>query len=219
MKEFIETVKENKFFFIGLFALFLIVLISDCIAYYYLKYEVNNEETTINDYVAVAEEEITKVIVEIKGEVVNPGVYEVNSSKRVNDVIKLAGGLTPNASTEINNLSKRVTDEMVIIIYSIDEITNFIVVKEKEQILIDECNKSNNSCISNNEVGEKSTTLISINEASKEELMKLPGIGESKALAIINYREEKKFETTDEIKKVPGIGESIYDQIKDLITT
>jgi competence protein ComEA len=49
--------------------------------------------------------------------------------------------------------------------------------------------------------------------------MTLPGIGESKAVAIIEYRNEKKFETIEEIKEVSGIGEALFEKIKDLITT
>ena len=64
----------------------------------------------------------TKVIVDIKGMVVNPGVYEVDSNLRVNDVIELAGGLLEGADTSYINLAKIVTDEMTIIIYSNEEV-------------------------------------------------------------------------------------------------
>ncbi|WP_423776431.1 ComEA family DNA-binding protein [Campylobacter lanienae] len=59
---------------------------------------------------------------------------------------------------------------------------------------------------------------ININTANKNELMELPGIGEGKANAIIEYRAKNKFKTINEIKNVSGIGDKIYENIKaDLI--
>ena len=71
-------------------------------------------------------EETSKVVVDIKGMVTNPGVYEVDSTMRVNDVILLAGGLIEGADTSLINLAKIVTDEMTIIIYSNEEIIDLI---------------------------------------------------------------------------------------------
>ena len=59
---------------------------------------------------------------------------------------------------------------------------------------------------------------ISLNTASQKELMTLPGIGESKAKSIIEYRQKTKFTTIEDIKNVSGIGEALYDSIKDDIT-
>ena len=64
----------------------------------------------------------TKVTVDIKGMINNPGVYEVDSNSRVNDVITLAGGLKEGADTSNINLAKIVSDEMTIIIYSTEEV-------------------------------------------------------------------------------------------------
>ena len=72
-------------------------------------------------------EEIEKTVyVDIKGAINNPGVYEMNSDSRVIDVIKEAGDLTPDADTSLLNLSKKVDDEMYIIIYTKDEINDYI---------------------------------------------------------------------------------------------
>lgn len=224
MEEFWEGLKNNKIYTIGFFILLVIIILSEIFIYFYLKYEFKSNNTNpTNDALIVEKEvEITKVIVEIKGEVLTPGVYEVNSNKRVNDVIKLAGGLTENASTKVNNLSKKVEDEMLIIIYSQKEIDNYVKTKETEQILSQKCNEDSltitNSCITSMGITINNNKKISLNNATKEELMTLPGIGESKANAIINYRKEKKFIVIEELKEVSGIGEAIYAQIKDLIT-
>lgn len=66
-------------------------------------------------------------------------------------------------------------------------------------------------------VDKKDTSKISINSASKEELMTLPGIGEKTALKIIEYRKVQTFKTIEDIKNVKGIGDKKYEKIKDLI--
>ena len=148
----------------------------------------------------------TKVIVDIKGMVVNPGVYEVDSNLRVNDVIELAGGLLEGADTSYINLAKIVTDEMTIIIYSNEEVLEKY---KKENCICEECNIVNNACINT----EDNNKLININTAS------LDGIGESKAKSIISYREEHGlFNKVEDIKNVSGIGESLFEKIKIYIT-
>lgn len=66
-------------------------------------------------------------------------------------------------------------------------------------------------------VDKKDTSKISINSASKEELMTLPGIGEKTALKIIEYRKAQAFKSIEDIKNVKGIGDKKYEKIKDLI--
>lgn len=168
--------------------------------------------------------------VDIKGSVNNPGVYEVDCNKRVIDVINIAGGLTDNADTTILNLSKKVKDEMYIIVYSNDEIKEYKqkllpskeIIKQVEEKIIcpdnsnDACEKTNKS---SNKEEVKVDGMININTATKDELMTLTGIGESKADKIIEYRNSNKFNSIDDIKNISGIGESIFNKIKDSITT
>jgi len=238
MEQFLEKLKENKLFLGGFIALLLIIILSNVFTFFYLKYEFEkdsdlDEVDTFLEEETLVQEDITKVTVEIKGEVKKPGVYEVNSNKRVNDVISLAEGLTKNADTSVNNLSKKVADEMIIIIYSKDEVKSWTKTKEKEDLLfescVNTCMSNNNSCLTkediesntekDEETKEKVNKLVSINKASLDELMTLPGIGESKAKAIISYREKTKFTSIEDLKKVTGIGENLYAQVKDFITT
>lgn len=151
------------------------------------------------------------VIVDIKGMVNNPGVYEVSSDSRVNDVIILAGGLKEGADTSKINLAKIVSDEMTIIIYSSEEILE----KYKNEVCICDCPEIKNDACINNEEDDK---LININTANIDEIMDIRGIGKAKAEAIIKYREENgNFKSIDEIKNVTGIGESLFEKIKDYI--
>lgn len=167
------------------------------------------------------EEALLKV--DVKGEVNAPGIYSLPSSSRVIDVIEKAGGLTTNANTSVINLSKKISDEMVIIIYSNDQVKDFAKTKEEEQkiqnscIQVDENSLKNDACITEN---TNISTKVSINNASIEELQSLPGVGESKANDIIAYREQNgPFTTIEDIKNVSGIGESLFAKIKDHITT
>ena len=73
------------------------------------------------------------------------------------------------------------------------------------------------ACADENTETEKQDKLISINNGTLEELMTLPGVGESKAKNIIEYRENNKFEKIEDIMNVSGIGEAAYSKIKDLI--
>ena len=157
------------------------------------------------------------------------------------DVVYMAGGLTDEADTTLINLAKKLIDEMVIIIYTKDQIKE---AKKKDllsttindtcvcpQITNDACinnqstqNNSSNKSSSNTSTSSSnnsstSTEKININTATLEELQTLSGIGESKAKAIIEYREENgNFSKPEDILNVSGIGESVYEKIKDNIT-
>ena len=163
--------------------------------------------------------------VDIKGQVTNPGIYSLKEGSRVIDVIEASGGLTENANTTVINLSKKIEDEMVIIIYSNEEVNNFSKTKEVEKQVIEKCIKKdenslqNDACINqSNEQSNTDNNLININTATQEELMTLSGIGESKAKDIITYRSENAFTSIEDIKNVPGIGESLFAKIKENIT-
>ncbi|MCI7238357.1 MAG: helix-hairpin-helix domain-containing protein [Anaerococcus sp.] len=147
-------------------------------------------------------EEITKGDAErkvyITGQITNPGVYIIGDDDRLEDLITMAGGLTERANNKNLNLAIKLEDQMKIYIPDIDE-----------DIIEEDLNLS------------ESTTgggLVNINTASKEELMELPNVGEKRAEAIINYREENRFEKIEDIKKVTGIGDKFFEALKDLIT-
>lgn len=160
--------------------------------------------------------------VDIKGQINLPGIYTMKSTSRIIDVINEAGGLTDQADTSVINLSKKIIDEMVIIVYSKEQVANFSKVKEIEKQVQDKCNQPDENALKNDAciTTEIVTTKVSINTATKEQLMTLQGIGESKANDIIKYREENgPFNNIEDIKNVPGIGDNLFAQIKEDITT
>jgi len=231
--EFLDKVKDfinyNKINLIGGLILLLIILFSNFGIYMVVNDKVSNikvvQENVSSKEAKVISEEKEYYKIDIKGSVNNPGVYSLEKGSRVIDAIKIAGGLKENADTSVNNLSKYIKDEMVIIIYDKNEVASFSKVEEKEMLENKECVQyneviTNNSCITNGDViASEVDTKISINTASVDLLMTLPGIGESKAKSIIAFREEKGlFTTIEDIMNVSGIGESVFEKIKDYIT-
>lgn len=186
--------------------------------FYFKDYLLNmdqNETEKIVEIEEINKEEIKeeKVTVDIKGAVLNPGIYTLDNNKRVFDAITIAGGLLDNSDTENINMSLKLTDEMVIIVPFKEEKQNSVGDKEhlNNSNNIENDTKVSNSKNTNNE-------KVSINKASKEDLMTLKGIGETKALAIINYRKEHgNFKSISELQNVKGIGKSIFEKIKDNI--
>lgn len=178
------------------------------------------EEIKTNN-IALKEEENAEeeFYVDIKGEVKKPGVYKVSSKMIVNDAIKLAGGLTSKANTDNINLSTSLKKEMVIYVFSKKDVNKIIKMNDTpctcETIEV-------NNCVKDDEpTGNETDTIkskININSATKEELIKLTGIGEAKADAIIEYRKEKRFERIEDIKNISGIGDAMFDKIKEDIT-
>lgn len=168
--------------------------------------------------------ESNKVFVDIKGAVKKPGVYELDKESKVVDVITLAGGLSKNADTKNINLSQHVKDEMVIYIFTKNELKT---TQAKSSVPFTTTVINYDSCIepvkeNNNDVTttttENKNQLVNINTASKEELMTLSGIGSSKADLIIIKRNESPFNSIEDIMSVSGIGESAFAKIKDYIT-
>lgn len=170
------------------------------------------------------------IAVDVKGAVLNPGVYEF-SKGTVLDAITKAGGLLENADTNYLNLSKKLKDEMVILIYTKEEIADFENGNQL-QLPIETCvcpEIKNDGCLKDEDVvtnrkEEESVTVeegphvISILTATKEEWMLLPGIGETKANAIIEYRNTNGFQSIEDLKNVKGIGDSTFEKIKEYLT-
>ena len=170
------------------------------------------------------------VMVDVKGQVKQPGLYQLSCNSRVQDAILASGGALESADTSVLNLSKVLEDEMVIIVYSKEEVKSFSSIKEEVNKKEEKCENQtiikNNACVTSekivvedNSTSSSSNTKISLNHATKEELLTLTGIGESKANLIIEYRNQNGgFKTIEEIKNVKGIGDKMFEKIKDNIT-
>lgn len=138
-----------------------------------------------------------KIFVDVKGAVKHPGVFETTKDKRVKDLIEEAGGLLDDADTSTLNLSQKVKDQMVIYVLKHGE-------KPKQ--------------ISDGGSSSSNADVININTANKEQLMKISGVGKTKAEAIISYRDKNgDFKKKEDITKVRGIGKATFEKIKDKI--
>lgn len=194
-----------------------------------------DEKPVSNEQPEVIEEEVEEtaviaemIYVEIKGAVVNPGVYQVEDTMRIFELISLAGGLIEDANIEYINQSRVLKDQMLIVILTNAEIAKAIENQELREHSKSEVYeftgdegdiKGSDGCYCEESTSSGSGGLISINNASMEELMTLDGIGESKASDIIEYREKNGgFKTLEELLNVSGIGEATYNKIKDNIT-
>ncbi len=206
-----------------------------------IEEEVDVDNNMLNDIESVEtkidDDNIPKVFnVDVKGQVNNPGVYQVSEGTIINEVISLAGGFKDNANVDYINLSQRVSDEMVIFVYNKNDKTNTNAILNynnniclSENYNIEECvtkkesiiiaSKNGNDTNNNDGVESEETAVININIATKDELMTLSGIGDAKAKAIIEYRNNfGKFNSIEDILNVSGIGDAIFAKIKDFIT-
>lgn len=137
------------------------------------------------------------IYVYVCGAVANPGVYEAEENARAYQVIQMAGGILPEGAANYVNQAAAVTDGEQLYVPFQSEV-EFGVIDSKSQ-----------------ESGENG---VNINTAGLEELMTLPGIGESKAQSIIQYREEHgAFQSIEELTNIPGIKSGVYEKIKELV--
>ena len=157
----------------------------------------NSSNETNNKYEKAENRHDEKIFVDVKGAVKHPGVFETTKDKRVKDLIEEAGGLLEDADTSTLNLSQKVKDQMVIYVLKHGE-------KPKQ--------------ISDGGSSSSNADVININIANLEQLMKISGVGKTKAEAIISYREKNgDFKKKEDITKVRGIGKATFEKIKDKI--
>ena len=158
----------------------------------------NHKSDRIDNEEKYDDKQDEKIFVDVKGAVKNPGVFETTKDKRIKDLIDVAGGLLDDADTSTLNLSQKVKDQMVIYVLKHGE-------KPKQM----------------SEIGTTSSSsgeVININTANKEQLMKISGVGKTKAEAIIEHREKNgDFKKKEDITKVRGIGKATFEKIKDKI--
>ena len=147
--------------------------------------------------------------VDIKGEVLRPGVYEFSCESRMQEVIKKAGGFTEEADETKINLAQKISDQMQIIVPNVQSKQEGGVTEENS-----EKGNSSNTSPSNSKQG-----TVNINTATLEELQTIKGIGKKKAEAILQYRKEHgAFRTKEELLQVKGIGKKALEAIESQVT-
>ena len=205
LKEFIEN-KKNKIKIVA-----VPVLVIAAVLFFWLnsssdeiKIDEGNSSAIEEDGVSQQEVNSTQshLYVDIGGEVMKPGVYEVSDGTRLFEVIDKAGGLTEDADIDGINRAETVQDGQKIMIGRHGENPD-----------------ENRDSYSANNVTDSGEGKVNINTADAAALQTIPGIGPSKADRIIEYREsEGKFNEIDDIKNISGIGNKTFESIKEYIT-
>ena len=177
---------------------------------------VENTEKTEN----IETNDSQSFVVYVSGYVNNPGVYELSAGSRVIDAIDAAGGYSKEAYDNYLNLASLIADGQMIYVPSEEEVESGSI----ERGVASGADGSGVGGVTGGNGGgnggnsSDSGTLVNINQASKEELMTLPGIGESKADKIIAYREANgRFNSPEGIMEISGIKDGLYNKIKDKI--
>jgi competence protein ComEA len=149
-----------------------------------------------------AEEEITSITVYVCGNVLNARNITLPKDSRVEDAIRLAGGVTENADLNGINMAQKLSDE------------DMVYVPKKGEIIEAAGSKNSNGSPLPSKKGK-----LNINKASAQQLDALPGVGPSIAQKIVDYRSSRGgFKSIEELNNVSGIGDEKYKDIKDLIT-
>ena len=166
-----------------------IILILFVMLFYLVSCQTNNDNLlSVPSYDDFTGEKST-ILVDLKGAINFPNVYEIKIGTILYELINLAGGLDTDADVSNVNLA--------------------MILKENQMISIP---------YKKNIINNENSSLININTASLETLCTLPGIGTSKANNIINYRLNNGFFITiEDILQVNGIGEELFNKIKDYI--
>lgn len=180
-----------------------------------LKNQETEEEDNIRQEEVLEEESVSEpqiIYVDVCGAVKEPGVYELPRGSRVFQAIEKAGGFLEDAQQNLINQAEYLTDGQQIHIYTKEEAE-----KMRES---GTGGMSDQEFFSQNVSKEQTTDgKININQADKTMLMTLSGIGETRAEAIVAYRQKNGgFSTIEELMQVEGIKEKTYEKLKDKIT-
>ena len=135
------------------------------------------------------------------GAVHAPGVYELPSGSRIYHVIQAAGGMLPEAETRAVNQAQELSDGEQITVPTVEE------AQDPAQPAV-----SGGSAASGD-------GKVNLNTAGIEELCTLAGIGETRAQAIVDYREQNGgFQSIEELMNIDGIKEKTFEKLKEEVT-
>lgn len=147
------------------------------------------------------------------GAVVSPGVYTLPEGSRVYEAVAMAGGLLETAEPRALNQARLLSDGEQITVLTVEE------AESGEGFLPEGSEGASDGGTSFGEPADSSGGKVNLNTADEAGLMTIPGIGESRAKAIIAYREKNgKFQSIEEIMEIDGIKEKMFEKIKDSIT-
>lgn len=225
--------KKNKKYLcvvcVLIFALFEPVLLCGCTSTQdEVTLELTGQENTVSENMTQLSENIMETAIETKAEtpieaesapqqmyvylcgaVALPGVYCLAEGSRLYEAVELAGGLTQDADESCLNMARQITDGEQIVVLTLEEAASLKEAGAYQYPAAAEVQAS----------APQGTGLVNINTATVPELTSVSGIGESRAQAIIDYREKNgRFGSIEDIKNVDGIKDGLFSKIKDKIT-
>lgn len=178
-------------------------------------YEMKSANDNDNESKALEDDPKLSFVVFVCGAVNRPGVYEVNQDARVFDVIEKAEGYRGDAAFSYLNLAESISDGQKIYVPTLYEVESGNLSASGAMNSINNGNSGSGSSSGN---AEAVGGLVNINKATEDELRTLPGVGESKAKAIIAYREENGgFRKIEDIMEISGIKTNLFNKVKDRI--
>lgn len=178
----------------------------------------STDRTELSD---ASSEETKTLVVHICGAVSAPGVYELPAGSRIIDAVEAGGGFLPEADEACCNLAEEIVDGCQIYIMTKTESCADGQTEKKAGIQTspDSDMQTTDRNVRSNSATALENGLVNLNTADVAALMTLPGIGESRAKAIISYREQQgAFAQIEDIMKISGIKQAAFSKIKDKIT-
>lgn len=178
----------------------------------------STDRTELSD---ASSEETKTLVVHICGAVSAPGVYELPAGSRIIDAVEAGGGFLPEADEACCNLAEEIVDGCQIYIMTKTESCADGQTEKKAGIQTspDSDMQTTDRNVRSNSATALENGLVNLNTADVAALMTLPGIGESRAKAIISYREQHgAFAQIEDIMKISGIKQAAFSKIKDKIT-
>ena len=185
------------------------------------KAEPNAGSTDRTELSDASSEEAKTLVVHICGAVSAPGVYELPAGSRIIDAVEAGGGFLPEADEACCNLAEEIVDGCQIYIMTKSESCADGQAEKKAGIQTspDSDMQTTDINVRSNSTTALENGLVNLNTADVAALMTLPGIGESRAKAIISYREQQgAFTKIEDIMKISGIKQAAFSKIKDKIT-
>ncbi len=185
------------------------------------KAEPSDGSTGRTELSDASSEETKTLVVHICGAVSAPGVYELPAGSRIIDAVEAGGGFLPEAEEACCNLAEEIVDGCQIYIMTKTEscVDGQTEKKAGIQTSPDSDMQTTDRNVRSNSAPALENGLVNLNTADVAALMTLPGIGESRAKAIISYREQHgAFAQIEDIMKISGIKQAAFSKIKDKIT-
>ncbi|HEM6290536.1 TPA: helix-hairpin-helix domain-containing protein [Streptococcus suis] len=163
----------------------------------------SSSQEQLEDVSTEESEELSQLVIDVKGAVAKPGLYTLEEGSRVNDAVDAAGGLTSQADPKSINLAQKLSDEAVVYVASKDENVSVVASTTASSAMSQEGNESK----------------VNLNTATEADLQTISGIGAKRAADIIAYREANGgFKSVDDLNNVSGIGDKTMESIRPYVT-